>query len=201
MPVYYFIFFPVLGAAIGWVTNYLAIKFLFRPHRPWRIGPLVIQGVIPRRRKDLAAAVGQVVATELLPRDQVAAALNAPEIRRNIAEAAGETVSRRIADYPILRPFPRTLRELLARQAAGTVSREVSTLLLDQGPDLIGRVLSDVDLAQLVQKELDAMDWDYMEKIVYAVAGKELKLIEVMGGVLGGLVGLVQAAATVLLGG
>ncbi|HCX79706.1 MAG TPA: DUF445 domain-containing protein, partial [Firmicutes bacterium] len=67
MPVYYFILFPLLGGAIGWVTNYLAIKFLFRPRKPWRIGPLVIQGVIPRRRKDLAAAVGQVVATELLP--------------------------------------------------------------------------------------------------------------------------------------
>ena len=35
-----------------------------------------------------------------------------------------------------------------------------------------------------------SMDWEHMEAIVYSVAGRELKLIEVMGGVLGALVGL-----------
>lgn len=182
-----------MGGAIGWVTNYLAIKFLFRPRKPWRIGPLVIQGVIPRRRQDLAVAVGQVVATDLLPQDQIAAALSAPEIRRNMAEMAGETIAHRVAAFPVLRPFPRALREMIAQQVAKTVNREVKNILAAEGPELVHRVLSTVDLAQLVADELDAMDWDSMEAIVYSVAGKELKLIEVMGGILGALVGLIQA--------
>lgn len=39
-----------------------------------------------------------------------------------------------------------------------------------------------------------AMDWEEMEKLVLAVAGRELGHIELMGAVLGGLIGLVQAA-------
>lgn len=165
VPVYYFIFFPVLGGAIGWVTNYLAIKFLFRPSKPWRIGSFLIQGVIPRRRHDLATAVGQVVATELLPKDQVATALGTPEIRTNLATMAGETVARRIEAYPILRPFPRVLREAIAGQAANTVNREVAAILETQGPQLVNRVLGTVDVAQLVTTQLEDMDWDYMERI------------------------------------
>lgn len=190
---YYFIIFPLLGGAIGWVTNYLAIKFLFRPRNPWRIGSFTIQGVIPRRRQELAAAVGEVVSRELLPQDQIAAALSTPDIRRNMAELAGETVARRVASFPVLRPFPRALRTALAQQVAKTVNREVKSILAAEGPDMFDRVLSSVDLAQLVADELNAMDWDYLETIVYAVAGKELKLIEVMGGVLGSLIGLIQA--------
>lgn len=191
---YYFIIFPLLGGAIGWVTNYLAIKFLFRPRNPWRIGSFTIQGVIPRRRHELAVAVGEVVSRELLPQDQIAAALSTPDIRRNMAELAGETVARRVASFPVLRPFPRALRAAVAQQVAKAVNREVRSLLADEGPEMVNRVLSSVDIAQLVADELNAMDWDYLEAIVYSVAGKELKLIEVMGGVLGALIGLVQAA-------
>lgn len=190
---YYFIIFPLLGGAIGWVTNYLAIKFLFRPRNPWRIGTFRIQGVIPRRRHELAVAVGEVVSRELLPQDQIAAALSTPDIRRNMAELAGETVARRVASFPVLRPFPRALRAAVAQQVAKAVNREVRSLLADEGPEMVNRVLSSVDIAQLVADELNAMDWDYLETIVYAVAGKELKLIEVMGGVLGALIGLIQA--------
>jgi uncharacterized membrane protein YheB (UPF0754 family) len=197
--VYYFIFFPLLGGAIGWVTNYLAIKYLFRPRNPWRIGSFQIQGVIPRRRKELAAAVGEVVATELLPQEQIAAAISAPDIRRNVAEMAGETVARRVSSYPVLRPFPRALRTAIAQQVAKTVNREVKSILAAEGPDMVNNVLASVDLAQLVADELNAMDWDYLEAIVYTVAGKELKLIEVMGGVLGALVGLVQALVVYLV--
>jgi len=200
VPVFYFIMFPLLGGAIGWITNYLAIKFLFRPRKPWRIGPLVIQGVIPRRRKDLAVAVGEVVATDLLPQEQIAAAISAPEIRRNMAEMAGETVAQRIVTYPVLKPFPRALREMIANQVAKTVNREVKSILAAEGQGMVNRVLSTVDLAQLVADELDAMDWDYMETIVYSVAGKELKLIEIMGGVLGALVGLIQAVVVYFFG-
>lgn len=193
MPVYYFVLFPVLGGAIGWVTNYLAIKYLFRPRKAWRIGPMVFQGVIPRRRRELATAVGQVVASELLPQEQVAAALNAPGLQDSIADMAGKAVARRIEAYPILRPFPRGLRALLSRQAAGTVNKEVARILREEGPQIVEGILAKVDVAGLVAAELDKMDWDYLEKIVYAVSGRELRLIEVMGGVLGALVGLVQA--------
>lgn len=192
--------FPVLGGAIGWITNYLAIKFLFWPRTRLRLGPLNIQGVIPRRRQELARAVGEVVATELLSRDQIAAALNSPDIRGGMAEMAREAVAGRIITYPLLLTLPRSIREKLADSVGKIVRNEVDSILAGGGPELTGRVLASVDLAGLVEEKLEAMDWEYLETIVYSVAGKELKVIEVMGGVLGALIGLIQAGVVFLLG-
>ncbi len=195
---FYYLLFPLLGGAIGWVTNYLAIKFLFRPRSPLKVGPLLIQGVIPRRRQELARAVGEVVATELLSREQIASALNSPEIRANVAEIAGEVAGRRVSNYQLLSPLPRGLRERIAASVDNTIAREVSAILSSGGPDMADRMLASLDLASLVEAKLEGMDWDYMEAIVYSVSGRELKLIEVMGGVLGAMVGLIQALVVYL---
>jgi len=192
--------FPLLGGAIGWGTNYLAIKFLFWPRRPLKVGPLVFQGVIPRRRRALARAIGDVVATELLSREQIAAALSAPEIRAKAAELAGQAVARRVLMLPVLSPFSRSMREKVGEMVAGAVGREVAKILADGGQDWTGRVLAAVDLAALVTERLEAMEWDALEAMVYSVAGRELKVIEWMGGVLGALVGLGQALVVLLLG-
>lgn len=196
---YYFLLFPGLGGAIGWITNYIAIKFLFWPRKPMRIGGLVLQGVIPKRRKDLSRAVGEIVTTELLSREQIAAALNAPEIRAGMANLAGQAAGDRVAAYPLLLPLPRGVRQSIGEFVAGTVAKEVQEMLAGSGPELAEKILSSVNLAGLVEEKLDAMDWDYMERIVYSVAGRELKVIEVLGGVLGALVGLVQALVVYLL--
>lgn len=196
----YFLMFPLLGGSIGWGTNYLAIKFLFWPRRPLKVGPLVFQGVIPRRRRALARAIGDVVATELLSREQIAAALSAPEIRAKAAELAGQAVARRVLMLPVLSPFSRSMREKVGEMVAGAVGREVAKILADGGQDWTGRVLAAVDLAALVTERLEAMEWDALEAMVYSVAGRELKVIEWMGGVLGALVGLGQALVVLLLG-
>ena len=46
---------PFIGALIGWFTNYIAIKMLFHPRDEVRIFFIPIQGVFPRRQKDLPA--------------------------------------------------------------------------------------------------------------------------------------------------
>ena len=58
----------VVGALIGWFTNYLAVKMLFRPIRPRRV-PLIkieLQGLIPRRREEIAVTIGATVEKELI---------------------------------------------------------------------------------------------------------------------------------------
>ena len=60
---------PVIGAIIGYVTNWIAVKMLFRPRREIRIFGKRLPftpGVIPRGQGRLARAVGEVVETQLL---------------------------------------------------------------------------------------------------------------------------------------
>ncbi|MCX2826213.1 DUF445 family protein [Bacillus pseudomycoides] len=58
-----------LGAIIGGYTNHLAIKMLFRPHRPIYIGKFRVPftpGLIPKRRDELAVQLGKMVVDHLL---------------------------------------------------------------------------------------------------------------------------------------
>lgn len=63
-----------LGAIIGYFTNYLAIKMLFRPKRAWYLGKHRVPftpGIIPKNKDRLARAVGQAVGEKLLTRSDI----------------------------------------------------------------------------------------------------------------------------------
>ncbi|MBR1391791.1 MAG: DUF445 family protein [Lachnospiraceae bacterium] len=63
------IILPILiGAVIGYCTNYLAIKMLFHPHREIRIGTWRLPftpGIIPKNQKRIAGAVANAVSAAL----------------------------------------------------------------------------------------------------------------------------------------
>ncbi len=55
---------PIIGAIIGAFTNYIAIKMLFRPLKPVKIGKFTLPftpGVIPRHQEALADALSNTV--------------------------------------------------------------------------------------------------------------------------------------------
>ncbi|MBU1565007.1 MAG: DUF445 family protein [Proteobacteria bacterium] len=65
---------PILGAFIGYLTNHVAIKMLFRPLKPWKIGGIRVPmtpGVIPSKRVDLAKNMGEVVGDHLLTSKEI----------------------------------------------------------------------------------------------------------------------------------
>ncbi len=71
----YQIILPVLiGALIGYCTNYVAIKMLFLPRRALHIGKWrlpMTPGVIPKNKARLATAVGNAVSDRLLTRQDI----------------------------------------------------------------------------------------------------------------------------------
>ncbi|MCK4540796.1 MAG: DUF445 family protein, partial [Spirochaetales bacterium] len=82
-----FVLPPLLGAVIGYVTNAIAIRMLFRPHREIRILGVKLPltpGIIPKQRYDLAESLGKMVSRELLTADAISSHLENPELRSNI---------------------------------------------------------------------------------------------------------------------
>ena len=69
---------PLLGAFIGYMTNYVAIRMLFKPLKPWYIFGFRVPmtpGVIPLKRKQLAENIGEMVGGHLLTSSDVSQAL------------------------------------------------------------------------------------------------------------------------------
>ena len=69
-----FLIGPVIGLIIGYVTNNIAIKMLFRPLKPVYIGKRRVPftpGLIPKEKERIAKTIGGVVSTELLDNDTI----------------------------------------------------------------------------------------------------------------------------------
>lgn len=71
---------PLFGLFTGWFTDWLALKMLFHPKQPRRFfGGFEWQGLFLRRRKEVSAAYGALIAHELItPRNIIEAVLRGP---------------------------------------------------------------------------------------------------------------------------
>ena len=65
----------LLAGAVGYITNWLALWYLFRPYEPHFGGR--IQGIIPRQKKEMAVSMGRMVGTKLLDPNALVAELQA----------------------------------------------------------------------------------------------------------------------------
>ncbi|MBN2645567.1 MAG: DUF445 family protein [Desulfuromonadaceae bacterium] len=89
-PYWPYLFPPLLGALIGYVTNYIAIRMLFRPLKAWHVLGLRVPltpGIIPSRRGDLARKMGEMVGEHLLTPQDVGRALEKPAFRHTLYQA------------------------------------------------------------------------------------------------------------------
>ena len=77
-----FIAAPVLGGIIGYITNDIAIRMLFRPRNAVYIGGRRLPftpGLIPRQKDRIAVSLGRIVSTQLMNRETIEATIRSPE--------------------------------------------------------------------------------------------------------------------------
>ncbi len=183
---------PLIGAFIGWITNVLAIRLLFRPHRPFQIFFWTFQGLIPKRRVEIAANVARVVDKDLLPLGEVLEHLRTPALEDKITELVVEVARRRLTER--LPSFiPAGLKEAAGKTMVETLRREIPPALEEMEGELTAS-LSSFSLGELVAAKINKLDLHQVEDLIVEVASRELRYIELLGGVLGFFIGLVQAA-------
>ncbi|MGM9927177.1 MAG: DUF445 domain-containing protein [Bacillus sp. (in: firmicutes)] len=77
----------IIGAVIGAVTNFLAIKMLFRPYQPIYIFGKKMPftpGLIPKRRSQLAEQMGKMVVEHLLTAESIQQKIITPSFRQEL---------------------------------------------------------------------------------------------------------------------
>jgi len=80
---------PVAGSVIGYTTNWLAIKMLFKPHKAYHIGKVKLPftpGLIPRERARIAKSLGEAVGGNLLTEEVILKELTNASIIKSLKE-------------------------------------------------------------------------------------------------------------------
>lgn len=183
---------PVLGALIGWFTNWVALKMLFHPRRPLQMGPLKIQGLIPRRQSQMAEQIADVVSRDLLTPDDLGQLIRdhggEERLMEWVKDLAASRADALLAQFPMITMFisPEQIQGLKEKMVEGVDPRS----LVDS---VASEVARDADLKGLLERKIGAFDLDKLEEMVQSVASKEFRFIEILGAVLGALIGVLQA--------
>ncbi len=91
---------PVVGAFIGYLTNRVAIRMLFRPLRPWRVFGVRVPmtpGVIPAKRFQLADNMGEVVGDHLLTSEEISKGLRQDAFQQQLFTLLQERIQELLA--------------------------------------------------------------------------------------------------------
>ena len=191
---------PLISSFIGWVTTWLAIKMLFHPRNPIRILGITVQGVFPKRQRQVAQELGRIVAKELLHFDEIAGQLKDPAMLSGLTP----TVEKHLDNFlqvklkeklPIIAMF--VSNDMLQQIKAGMLE-EIALLLpeiIHQYTDSLSRK---IDIEKMVTDKVSGFSSDKLEQILGAVMKKEFWFLEIVAAVLGLLIGLVQMGLSML---
>jgi len=192
---------PFVTAFIGWLTNWLAIQMLFRPRQPFPLLGFPIQGLVPRRHQDIAERVAEIVEEEFLSQHLIREQLNQIDVHRYVDEFISKLVRERLApklkNIPLVGGMinPNTIATF-EKMARDSVHEEIDPLKARLAEDLETRL----QVKMIVRERIIAFEMDRLEALVRRLAAKEFRMIEILGGLLGFMVGLAQVGILLIVG-
>ena len=189
----------IVGGLIGWITNILAIKLLFRPIKPIKISILNIEilGLIPKRKNEIAANIGEVISNELLSMDdilnQAFNSSNGENFNSYLIDKIKNIINEKLDIIPM--PF----RVMASPYIDEILNNEVPKAVNEISTDLLNKAKENVDIQKIVEEKINELDLEKLEEIIIKVAKKELKHIEILGLVLGAVIGVLQGILVIFL--
>ena len=142
----------VLGALIGYVTNYIAVRMLFRPYRAVKIGSRTLPftpGVIPKNKQRIAKACGAAVESSLFSQDDIkktiTGSIKKPDIDSiKVADIVSEDLSEQFA-------------KTLADKLTGEIKKiDIKGIIAEKGTAIMEEKVKDTMLAMFVNRDMIA---------------------------------------------
>ena len=189
---------PIISAFIGWFTNWIAIKMLFHPKEPKRILGITFHGIFPKRQKKFAEKLGKMISAEFLSFEDIEQKIANPQNLEKLMPMIGDHVDNflrnKLSDeMPFLSLF---IGEKTIKSLKKIFMQELEILFPHLMKSYAGHLKHELDLEKIVTEKVSAFSTDKLEDILYQIMSKEFRFVEVLGGVIGFIIGIVQVLIT-----
>lgn len=197
---YWLFIIPVISAFIGWVTNWVAIKMLFHPREPKKILGITFQGIFPKRQQQFAEKLGKLVSAEFLSFSDIEQKISDPEnlkkIMPMIEKQVDDFLRVKLGDeMPVLSMF---IGDKTIASLKKIFMQEIEILFPQIMKQFAANLKNELDLEHIVIKKVAAFSSDKLEEVLYQIMSKEFRFVEIIGAVIGFIIGVVQVAITLL---
>ena len=196
-----FLVMILISGAIGWITNWVAIKMLFRPHKEINFGLFKIQGLIPKRRAEIGSGIANIIQNELISVKDVISNIDREEFSKRLNALIDEVLDKNLKKK-VKEKFP-FLQMFFTDKIAKDVGNTIKDIIMGN-QEKIFKIFSNyaeenIDFEVIISDKISNFSLDKLEEIITFLAKKELKHIEVIGAILGMLIGAVQYLITLII--
>lgn len=156
---------PLVGAVIGYFTNSIAVKMLFRPLHPVRIGKFTLPftpGLIPKGQGRLAQAVGHTVSEQLLTEEMLTEQLLSDSMKDKIAKEVEIFLQKQTENT-------NSLHEVMRKYTTMEKIEEKKDALEEVIVDKIEYYLNTVDIGKIVASEVIKQIHQYVQGTLLAI--------------------------------
>jgi len=191
----------LISGAIGWITNWVAIKMLFRPHKEINLGLFKIQGLIPKRRAEIGSGIANIIQNELISVKDVISNIDREEFSKRLNSLIDEVLDKNLKKK-VKEKFP-LLQMFFTDKVAKDVGNTIKDIVMENQKKIFeifsNYAEENIDFEVIISDKISNFSLDKLEEIITLLANKELKHIEVIGAILGMLIGAVQYLITLLV--
>jgi len=169
---------PVGGALVGYLTNWVAIKLIFDPVEPTKVGPFVMQGLFEKRQVEVSAEFSEFLAQRVLTSPKLLLEIVNGRKANNFQAMVRKAVPGAVPDDVCT----------CAANALGKLS------LLPRSHPLHVYVDGTLNLQATLNKRLCKLSSAEFENLLHPVFEEDELTLIVAGGVLGAAAGALQMA-------
>lgn len=175
-----YIIAPLLGGVIGYITNDIAIRMLFRPHTAKYVFGIHIPftpGIIPKEKGRIAEAVGGVISENLMNKDVLEKYLLSEDMIEKVRSAVEEFIATQQRNNETVVQF---LGHYLSKEEIDTIAQNINRSITKQtyeklADSSVGEKVAHIAIDHVAQK--------------LTIDGAQ-ELLSGIGGALGGIGGM-----------
>jgi len=191
---------PFISALIHWVTIWMALKMLFHPRLPKKILGLTFHGVFPKKQQVIAENLGRIVGNELLSFNDIESKItnteNISSIYPMVENHIDHFLNHKLKEsMPMIAMF---IGEKTIEQFKAVFMDELKELLPELLKTYVSKLKDQLDLEKIVYEKVAAFSSDKLEDMLNKILTKEFRFVEIIGAILGFLIGLLQIGLTFL---
>jgi len=165
---FWFYTIPFISAFIHWLTIWMALKLLFHPRQPKKILGFTLQGVFPKKQRQIAESLGKIVGQELLSFGDIEQTITNPENVRKILPLAEEHIDNFLRNklkesMPMIAMFigDKTINQLESIFMAEL--RELFPIIMK---NYVAQAKNDLDLEKIVVDKIANFSSDRLETML-----------------------------------
>jgi uncharacterized membrane protein YheB (UPF0754 family) len=185
--------FPVLLSCFtGWLVTWIAIKFLFHPHKPVSLPGFKLQGIFPKNQQAIAEQLGQMVSKELLSfselKEKVTSPDNLSKLKPEIENHIDIFLREKLKDtFPMLSMF---IGDKTINQLKAAFLLELESLFPVLMNSYMIRLEKDINAEKLVTEKVAGYSLTKAEEMLNKSAKKLFIYFQMTGVIIGLLTGL-----------